>query len=170
MIHEPPDTISPRNEQLMVPLDRAQRRRLLVHAIGWLGLGGILVAFSCIYGPLAINWLLPATSGLLMALMVGIVIALVDVAEVWVLLFGLALLQEALFGSAIQATETLDRAQSLLPIPYTLRGVQIGRLRAATSELLVVTHPGERHSITYSPRARMLWACSVIDQTEASQV
>jgi len=156
-------------DQRMVPLNYSQRRRLLVHAIGWLGLGGILVAFSCIYGPLAINWLLPATSGLLMALMVGIVIALVDVAEVWVLLFGLALLQEALFGSAIQATETLERAQSLLPTPYTLRGVQIGRLRAATSELLVVMHPGERHSITYSPRARMLWACSVIDQTEASR-
>jgi len=164
--HSSPTTTT----QRMVPLARAQRRRLLVHASSWIGLGGILVSFSCIYGPLAIDWLIPATSGLLMALVVGIVVALVDVAEVCMLLFGLALLQEALFGSAIQATETLDRAQSLLPIPYTLRGVQIGRLRAATSELLVVMHPGERHSITYSPRARMLWACSVIDQTEASQV
>ena len=169
MIHELPDTNSLPSYQRMVPLDRAQRRRLLMHAISWIGLGGILVAFSCIYGPLAINGLLPATSGLLMALIIGIVIALVDVAEVWVLLFGLALLQEALFGSAIQATETLDRAQSLLPAPRTLRGVQIGRLRAATPELLIVVRPGERHSVTYSPRARILWACSVIDQTEASQ-
>ncbi len=104
-----------------------------MHASSWIGLGGILVSFSCIYGPLAIDWLVPATSGLLMALVVGTAVALVDVAEVWVLLFGLALLQEALFGSAIQATETLDKA------------------------------------ITYSPRARMLWACSVIDQTEASR-
>jgi hypothetical protein len=169
MIHELPDTISPRNDQRMVPLERAQRRRLLVHAINWIGFGGILVAFSCIYGPLAIDWLLPATSGLLMALMVGIVIALVDVAEVWVLLFGLALLQEALFGNAIQVTETLDQAQSLLAAPHTLCGVQIGRLRAATPELLIVVRPGERHRITYSPRARILWACSVIDQTEASR-
>jgi hypothetical protein len=169
VIHELPDTISLRNYQRMVPLDRAQRRRLLVHAINWIGFGGILVAFSCIYGPLAIDWLLPATSGLLMALIVGIVIAVVDVAEVWVLLFGLALLQEALFSSAIQATETLDRAQSLLPAPRTLCGVQVGRLRAATPELLIVVRLGERHSITYSPRARILWACSVIDQTEASQ-
>jgi hypothetical protein len=169
MIHELPDTNSPQNYQRMVPLDRAQRRRLLVHAISWIGLGGILVSFSCIYGPLAIDWLIPATSGLVVALVVGIVVALVDVAEVWVLLFGLALLQEALFGSAIQAIETLDSAQSLLTAPRTFCGVQIGRLRAATPELLIVVRPGERHSITYSPRARMLWACSVIDQTEASR-
>jgi hypothetical protein len=167
MIHKLPDTISPRNDQRMVPLDRAQRRRLLVHAISWIGLGGILVSFSCIYGPLAIDWLVPATSGLVVALVVGIVVALVDVAEVWLLLFGLALLQEALFGSAIQATETLDRAQSLVTAPHTLHGMQIGRLRAATPELLIVVRPGGRHSITYSPHARILWACSVIDQTEA---
>ncbi len=163
--HSSPTTTT----QRMVPLARAQRRRLLVHASSWIGLGGILVSFSCIYGPLAIDWLIPATSGLLMALVVGTAVALVDVAEVWVLLFGLALLQEALFGSAIQATETLDKAQSLLTAPHTLCGVQIGRLRAATPELLIVVRPGERHSITYSPRARMLWACSVIDQTEASR-
>ena len=169
MIHELPDTNSPQNYQRMVPLDRAQRRRLLVYAINWIGLGGILVSFSCIYGPLAIDWLVPATSGMVVALVVGIVVALVDVAEVWVLLFGLTLLQEALFGSAIQATETLDRAQSLLVAPRTLCGVQIGRLRAATPELLIVVRSGERHIITYSPRARLLWACTVIDQTEASR-
>ena len=169
MIHEPSDTNAPRNDQRMAPLDRAQRRKLLVHAISWIGLGGILVSFSCIYGPLAIDWLIPATSGLVVALVVGIVVALVDVAEVWVLLFSLALLQEALFGSAIQAIETLGSAQSLLTAPRTFCSVQIGRLRAATPELLIVVRPGERHSITYSPRARMLWACSVIDQTEASR-
>jgi len=169
MIHELPDTIALRNDQRIVPLDRAQRRRLLVHASIWIGLGGILVSLSCIYGPLAIDWLIPATSGLVMALVVGIVVALVDVAEVWVLLLGLALLQEALFGSAIQTTETLDRPQSLLPTLRTLRGVQIGRLRVATPELLVVMRPGERHTITYSPHARMLWTCSVIEQTEASR-
>jgi len=152
-----------------VPLNYSQRRRLLVHAISWIGLGGILVSFSCIYGPLAIDWLLPATSGLLAALVVGILVALVDIAEVCIFLFGLALLQEAVFGSAIQTTETLDRAQSLLTAHHTLCGVQIGRLRAATPELLVVVRPGERHSITYSPRAHIPWACSVIDQTEASQ-
>ena len=169
MIHELPDTNSLPNYQRMVPLDRAQRRRLLVHASNWLGLGGILVSFSCIYGPQAIDWLISARSGLAVALTVGIVVALVDVAEVWMLLFGLALLQEAVFGNAIQATETLDRAQSLLAAPHTLCGVQIGRLRAATPELLIVVRPGARHRITYSPRARMLWACSVIDQPEANR-
>ena len=85
------------------------------------------------------------------------------------LLFGLTLLQEALFGSAIQATETLVKAQSLLTAPHTFCGVQIGRLHAATPQLLIVVRPGERHSITYSPRARLLWACIVIDQPEASR-
>ena len=76
--HSSPTTTT----QRMVPLARAQRRRLLVHAISWIGLGGILVSFSCIYGPLAIDWLIPAISGLVVALVVGIVVALVDVAEV----------------------------------------------------------------------------------------
>ncbi len=169
MIEEQRHSNPTMTDQRMVPLNYSQRRRLLVHAIGWIGFGGILVSFSCLYGPLAIDWLLPATSGLLVALVVGIVVALVDIAEVCIFLFGLVLLQEALFGSAIQTTETLDRARSLLPTPRTLCGVQIGRLRVATPEVLVVMRPGERHSITYSPRARMLWACSVIDQTEASR-
>jgi hypothetical protein len=155
-------------DQRMVPLDRRQRRRLLVRASGWIGLGGMLVSLSCLYGPLALNWLLPATSGLLVALVVGTAVALADVAEVWILLCGLELLQEALFGNALLATETLDIAQSLLPTRRALCGGQIGRLRVATPDLLSVVHPGERHRITYSPRARMLWTCSVLDQAEVS--
>jgi hypothetical protein len=109
-------------DQRIVPLDRSQRRRLLVRAIGWIGSGGILVSLSCLYGPLALNWLLPATSGLLVALVVGTAVALADVAEVWILLFGLGLLQEALFGSAIQATETLNEPNRscLLRVRYAV--------------------------------------------------
>ena len=155
-------------DQRMVPLDSRQRRRLLVRAIGWIGSGGMLVSLSCLYGPRALNWLLPATSALLVALVVGTAVALIDMAEVWILLFGLGLLQEALFGSALQATETLDTAQSLLATRRALCVGQIGRLRVATPDLLSVVRPGEHHRITYSPRARMLWSCSVLDQTEVN--
>ena len=57
------------------------------------------------------------------------------------------MLHEALFGSALLATETLDTAQSLLPTPHVLCDVQIGRLRVATPDLLNVVRPGEHLTV-----------------------
>jgi len=153
-----------------VPLDHAQRRTLLVRASGWLGLGGIPIVVCCIYGPLAISWLVPATDNLLVAVLSGVLIALVDSALMSVLIFGLTLLQEGISGTAVQTTEIVQApARSFLATHRSVHAERAGRLRAATPTLVRTIRSGQLHTITYSPRAGMLWACSVIDQTEASR-
>jgi hypothetical protein len=164
--HISPTTTAP----WIVPLDRAQRRKLLVRASGWLGLGGIPIVVCGIYGPLAINWLVPATDNLLVAMLSGVFIALVDSALMSVLLFGLTLLQEGITGTAVQTAEIVHApGRSMLVTQRSIRAERAGRLRAATPTLVSTVRSGQLHTITYSPRARMLWACSVIDQTEASR-
>jgi hypothetical protein len=164
--HISPTTTAP----CIVPLDLAQRRKLLVRACGWLGLGGIPIVVCCIYGPLAINWLVPATASLLVAVLSGVFIALVDSALMSVLIFGLTLLHEGIIGTAVQTTEIVHTpAWSMLTTHLGVRAERAGCLRAATPTLVRTIQSGKLHIITYSPRARMLWACSVIDQTEASR-
>jgi hypothetical protein len=57
----------------------------------------------------------------------------------------------------------------MLAAPLAVRAERAGYLRAATPTLVSTVRSGQLYTITYSPRARMLWACSVIDQTKASR-
>jgi hypothetical protein len=167
MIEEHAASISAADAPRPPTLAPAHRRRLIGYALGWAAGSSALIVAICTYSPGVIDTFLHGAPGLLAVLIVAVVVALVDVAVVCALCYGLALLLEGMRGSAVQSVEVLRD----LPTPRArlLRAVNCGRvgiLRAGTPTLLTELRWGESYTITYSPRARLLWTCAPISPAE----
>ena len=146
-----------------VPLTIAQRCRLTTRALAPLGFGMEVLITLLYAGPLLIAhhtdgapvwWILSVAVG----------IALADVGGVLLVLHGLMLLGEALWGSAVQTTDHLQIGRTRRRQLLVVRGEQVGPLRLA-KRLPVAALQGQTiYTLIYSPRARIIWHCTPATQ------